>query len=189
MRSLSDCPPDDRRRDPSCCGVATYPRISLVLRSAQFLTRPAPASLIPGEIGLDPVVEGTDVWLRFYEARVWERSRSLLHGRCRSRRGHPARRLEVPGAARGGHDARLRPLRAEPEPQLADPPDGRAGGFCDSWTFLKRGVTSGGDWFVDGFSLSLIRRTPVSLGAGEGCTIAGFEGLSIARVLQRLEQL
>lgn len=45
----------------------------------EFLTRPAPVSLTPEEIGPSPVVtvvdgDAVDVWLRFVEIRVQERA-------------------------------------------------------------------------------------------------------------------
>lgn len=47
----------------------------------EFLTRPAPASLSPEEIGPGPVEEAAgetvDVWLRFVETRVQERATVL----------------------------------------------------------------------------------------------------------------
>lgn len=52
-----------------------------ISRSAvnEFLTRPAPVSLTPEELGPYPIVEvqdgdAVDVWLRFVEVRVQERA-------------------------------------------------------------------------------------------------------------------
>lgn len=49
----------------------------------EFLTRPAPVTLTPEEIGPGPIVEApgetVDVWLRFVEIRVQERAVVLAY--------------------------------------------------------------------------------------------------------------